>query len=332
MIDKTYEKKEGIEVIYLAGGCFWGVERLMQVINGVVKTTTGYANGKEGAIATYQEVCSGKTDFRETVRVEYDPKIVSLETLLFAFFKVIDPTLINRQGHDVGTQYQSGIYFIDDKTKETVEYVASIEKLRSKKFYVEIKELVNFYEAEDYHQDYLIKNPNGYCHINLKEIQEAAQIKIDAGKYPRPDESVIKQRLSVEQYQVTQEKKTEAPFFNPYHALDDQGIYVDIVTGEPLFSSRDKYISSCGWPSFAKGIDPNAIVERDDRSLFAKRTEVLSRSGNTHLGHVFENDPESPSGIRYCINSASLQFIPKEEMAEKGYGYLLDQSVDNKEE
>ena len=311
MKDKTYQRKEGIEVIYLAGGCFWGVERLMQVINGVVKTTTGYANGKEGAIATYQEVCSGKTDFRETVRVEYEPKIVSLETLLFAFFKVIDPTLINRQGNDVGSQYQSGIYYIDNNTKNIVEYVASIEKLRTKKFNVEIKELINFYEAEEYHQDYLIKNPNGYCHINIQELHEAAQIKIDAGKYPRPDESVIKQRLTVEQYQITQEKKTEAPFFNPYHAIDDQGIYVDIVTGEPLFSSKDKYISSCGWPSFAKSIDPNTIVEREDRSLFAKRIEVLSRSGNTHLGHVFDNDPESPSGTRYCINSASLQFYSK---------------------
>lgn len=313
------------EVIYLAGGCFWGIERLMQVVNGVITTTVGYANGDMLDMANYKDVCSGKTGFKETVKVEFDNTKVSLESLLFLFFKVIDPTVVNRQGNDIGTQYQTGIYYIDDNSKAIVEKVVNVEKLRTKKFNVEVGPLINFFDAEDYHQDYLIKNPSGYCHINLAEIKEASQLMIDAKPYDRPTDDEIKMRLTSEQYQVTQKKGTEVPFINSYHTNEDEGIYVDIVTGEPLFSSKDKYISSCGWPSFAKGIDDNTLVYMEDRSLFNKRVEVLSRTGNTHLGHVFTNDPESPSSTRYCINSASLLFIPKDEMADKGYVYLLSQ-------
>lgn len=326
------EKEVKLNTIYLAGGCFWGMERLMQVIKGVVTTTCGYANGKSENLANYQDVCTGKTGFKETVKVDYDPSVVSLHTLLFAFFKVIDPTLIDRQGNDIGPQYQSGIYYVDEASKAIVDDVVAVEKKRVKKFNVEIQPLTNFYEAEQYHQDYLLKNPKGYCHINLKEIQEAANILIDAGRYQRPNEEMIKQKLTQQQFHITQDKGTEPPFSSAYHSEKGQGIYVDIVTGEPLFSSLDKYISSCGWPSFSKPIDPNVINEADDNSLFLqKRTEVLSRTGNSHLGHVFDNDPESPNGIRYCINGGALRFIPIDQMDEEGYGYLLSLFNEGKE-
>lgn len=300
--------------IYLAGGCFWGLQKYMSLINGVTKTTSGYANGnKENP--TYQEVCKGDTDFRETVKVEYDG--VSLETLLYAFFRVIDPTVENRQANDIGSQYQSGIYYIDEVSKSVIDKVVNIERKRTDEFKVEIKPLVNFYDAEEYHQDYLDKNVNGYCHIDLSMFNKAKSLSVDAGKYYYPNN--IKEKIDELSYKVTQEAYTERPFNNKYFDHFEKGIYVDIVTGEPLFISSDKYESSCGWPAFSKPIDYNVIVESVDRSHSMIRTEVSSRVGNSHLGHVFENDFESPNGIRYCINSASLRFIPLKDMEIEGY-------------
>ena len=311
-------------VIYLAGGCFWGIEHLMASIPGVMDAESGYANGINPEDANYQTICSRDTGFRETVRVEYDPGQVSLDALLMAYFYVIDPTVQNRQGNDIGTQYQTGVYYTNDAAKETVECIAAIERSRSPEFHVEIGPLLNYYPAEEYHQNYLANNPYGYCHIPMEEIRLFSSLRIDPGDYQKPAEEAIRDKLTAEQYYVTQESGTEYAFHNEFWNQFEKGIYVDIVTGEPLFSSTDKFESSCGWPAFSKPIEEPSIVEILDTSHGMIRTEVRSRAGNSHLGHVFENDPESPNGVRYCINSASLRFIPYAHMEAEGYGYLMD--------
>lgn len=311
-------------VIYLAGGCFWGIEHLMRSIPGVTDTQSGYANGTGEADANYQAVCTGNTGFRETVRVEYDPQQVSLDALLLAYFYVIDPTVENRQGNDRGSQYQTGVYYTSETARETVERIADIERSRSRSFLVEIGPLVNFYPAEEYHQRYLEKNPGGYCHIPRAEIELFSKLRIDPGDYQKPAAETIRDKLTAGQYHVTQENGTERPFDNEFWNQFEKGIYVDVVTGEPLFSSTDKFESSCGWPAFSRPIESPAVIELADDSHGMQRTEVRSRAGNSHLGHVFSGDPESPNGVRYCINSAALRFVPYEKMASEGYGYLLE--------
>ena len=309
-------------VIYLAGGCFWGMEQLMQSIPGVLDAQNGYANGTCAADADYKTVCGGNTGFRETVRVEYDPDQVSLDALLLAYFYVIDPTVENRQGNDIGSQYQTGVYYTNDKAKETVERIAELERGRCEKFFVEIGPLKNYYPAEEYHQDYLERNPNGYCHIPKAEMELFSKLRIDPGDYQKPAAEAIRDKLTAEQYRVTQESGTERAFTGEFWDQFEKGIYVDIVTGEPLFSSTDKFESGCGWPAFTKPIEEPAVVELEDNSFGMRRTEVRSRAGDSHLGHVFTGDPESPNGVRYCINSASLRFVPYEKMEAEGYGYL----------
>ena len=316
--------KERKNVIYLAGGCFWGIEHLMASIPGVLDAQSGYANGTGEEDANYETVCTEDTGFRETVRVEYNPEKVSLDALLLAYFYVIDPTVKNQQGNDIGPQYQTGIYYTNEKAKETVERIAEIERSRRKEFFVEIGPLLNYYPAEEYHQDYLVNNPFGYCHIPVEEIQLFSKLRIDPGDYRKPAAETIRDKLTEEQYYVTQEAGTEYAFQNEFWNHFAKGIYVDIVTGEPLFSSTDKYESSCGWPAFTKPIEEPSIVELEDLSHGMQRIEVRSRAGNSHLGHVFENDPESPNGVRYCINSASLRFVPYDKMEVEGYGYLMD--------
>ena len=309
-------------VIYLAGGCFWGMEQLMQSIPGVIDAQSGYANGTCAADADYRTVCGGGTGFRETVRVEYDPERVSLDALLLAYFYVIDPTVRDRQGNDVGSQYQTGVYYTNDNARETVERIAQIERGRSDKFFVEIGPLKNYYPAEEYHQDYLEKNPGGYCHIPWEEMELFSKLRIDPGDYKKPAAQTIRDRLTDEQYRVTQESGTEHAFTGEFWDKFEKGIYVDVVTGEPLFSSTDKYESGCGWPAFTRPIEAPAVVELNDDSLGIRRTEVRSRAGDSHLGHVFTGDPESPNGVRYCINSAALRFVPYADMDAEGYGYL----------
>jgi len=323
-IDRTYEEKEGIEVIYLAGGCFWGIEKLMQSIPGVVDVVSGYANGQADVVPTYDRVITGNTGYRETVRVEYNPDEISLDGLLFAYFHVIDPTIENAQGNDRGTQYQTGVYYADDESQEIVERIAAIEEDRAEKFVVEIKPLERFYDAEEYHQNYLDKNPFGYCHISSTEMREVSEIIVDPGDYTRPSDEKIKEILSDQAYNVTQLRGTEPAFNNEFYGNHERGIYVDVVTGEPLFSSSDKFESGTGWPSFTKPIDENTVRLIEDKSLGMRRIEVRSRAGNSHLGHVFYDDPKSPNGTRYCINSVSLRFIPYEEMESEGYGFLMD--------
>lgn len=306
-MDFSQEKEN---VIYLAGGCFWGLEKLMQSIPGVIDAQSGYANGTGKADAKYQTILGGKTGFRETVRVEYDPAKVSLDRLLLAYFYVIDPTVLNKQGNDTGTQYQTGIYYTNTQVQAVVERIVELERGRHKVFAVEVGPLKNYYPAEEYHQNYLDKNPGGYCHISPAKIKLLSSLKIDAAAYKKPAAETIRDKLTAEQFQVTQQNGTERPFHNEFWDKFAKGIYVDIVTGEPLFSSTDKYQSSCGWPAFTKPIEAPLLVERKDTSYGMVRTEVRSRSGDSHLGHVFTGDRESPNGVRYCINSASLRFIP----------------------
>ncbi len=322
--DDSYQPRPGCAVLYLAGGCFWGLEKLMQSLPGVTDAVSGYANGISQGAPSYQQVCTGDTGYRETVRVEYDPAKISIDAILFAYFYVIDPTLQNRQGNDVGSQYQAGIYYADEQSQGAIERIAAIQRERYQPFAVEIAPLVCFYPAEAYHQNYLDKNPGGYCHIPKGEQELLSSSLVDPGQYPRPTGAQLRQRLTPEQYRVTQEADTEPPFQNAYWQNRQKGIYVDIATGEPLFSSADQYQSACGWPAFCQPIDGAVLHYVEDSSYGMQRTEVKSRAGNSHLGHVFMGDGESPNGTRFCINSAALRFIPYERMASEGYGYLLD--------
>lgn len=314
--------------IYFAGGCFWGTEHFFQQIRGVVGTEVGYANGNTQN-PTYEEVVSHNTGFAETVKVKYDPEQVDLKLLIDLYFKTIDPTTKDQQGNDRGNQYRTGIYFTD-KTDEAVVKgeVQKLAKNYSKPILVETIPLKNFYRAEDYHQDYLDKNPGGYCHIEpgLFEMAKKANPLPAAPKatsYQKQDKKVLKQKLTAEQYNVTQENGTERPFQNEYWDETREGIYVDITTGEPLFISTDKFESGCGWPSFSKPITKSLIDEKLDRTHGMTRVEVRSKTGDAHLGHVFTDGPADKGGLRYCINSASLKFIPKAEMETKGYGKYL---------
>ena len=309
-----------LKEIYLAGGCFWGMEAYLERIYGVADAVSGYANGHTEN-PKYEDLLYNNSGHAETVQVKYDPERISLQALLTYYMKVVDPTSINQQGNDKGLQYRTGIYYTDPAEEKIIrEFLAEQQKKYEKPIRIENLPLDNFTKAEDYHQDYLQKNPNGYCHIDLNKAQE---IVIDSWKYHKPSEQELRQRLSESQYAVTQQNDTERPFSNEYWDNKEAGIYVDVATGEPLFVSTDKYDSGCGWPSFTKPISKDVLTYQEDKSHNMNRTEVRSRTGDSHLGHVFEDGPKEEGGLRYCINSASLRFIPKAEMKEQGYEYLL---------
>lgn len=304
--------------IYLAGGCFWGLEEYFSRIEGVEETTVGYANGQVKS-TNYQLI--HQTDHAETVQVAYDEKRVSLRELLLYYFRVIDPLSVNKQGNDVGRQYRTGVYYVREADRSIIEQVfAEQEEQLGQKLAVELEPLKHYILAEDYHQDYLKKNPTGYCHINVNDV---TQPLVDVGRYPKLSQQQLKDKLTEEQYQVIQQSATERPFQNAYNATFDAGIYVDVTTGEPLFFAADKFESGCGWPSFARPLAKDVVRYYEDKSHGMERIEVRSRSGNAHLGHVFADGPQELGGLRYCINSAALRFIPKEQMEKEGYGYLL---------
>ncbi len=312
-------QEQDIREIYLAGGCFWGIEAYMERIYGVKDATSGYANGKTEK-TNYHLI--GSTDHAETVHVTYDANKVSLDKLLKYYFQVIDPTSVNKQGNDRGRQYRTGIYYQNEQDKEIVLKAIQAQQAKYKdKIQVEVEPLKHYVLAEEYHQDYLKKNPNGYCHIDL---EQANHIIIDPKDYPKPSDAELKAKLTPLQYSVTQGKNTERSFSNEYWDNFEAGIYVDITTGEPLFSSADKFESGCGWPSFTKPIDKDVVTYADDRSFNMLRTEVISRSGKAHLGHVFDDGPKDKGGLRYCINSAAIKFIPLNKMEEEHYGYLIN--------
>jgi len=310
--------------IYLAGGCFWGMEKYIASVRGVQATEVGYANGKT-ANPTYEEVCRNDTGHAETVKVVYDASIVPLDFLLELYYSAVDPTSVNRQGGDAGTQYRTGIYYVDEPDFPIIKQsILKLQKRFDKPIAIEVKPLENFYSAEDYHQKYLDKNPGGYCHIKPEKFEKAANAVVNPAGYSVPNAEVLQKKLNEMQFAVTQKSATEPPFRNEFYDHYQQGIYVDITSGEPLFSSSDKFESGCGWPSFSKPIDPNVVREKSDMTHGMVRTEVRSRVGDAHLGHVFNDGPKEKGGLRYCINSASLRFVPKEDMEKEGYGYLID--------
>ena len=318
MASKVDEEK--LKDLYLAGGCFWGLEEYMQRLHGVYDVTSGYANG-ETQSPSYEDLLYRNTGHAETVHVRYDPEETDMRTLLLYYFKVIDPTSLNKQGNDRGSQYRTGIYYTDEEQIPVIqEVIAEEQEKYNKEIVVEVEMLDGYYLAEEYHQDYLEKNPNGYCHIDLGLADE---IIIDPARYPKPDDAYLMENLTELQYAVTQDEKTERAFDNQYHDFKGKGLYVDVVTGEPLFTSIDKYDSGCGWPSFTKPIVAEVITEVVDESFNMVRTEVRSRSGDSHLGHVFTDGPVDKGGLRYCINSSSIRFVAYEDMDNEGYGYLM---------
>lgn len=307
-----------IKKIYFAGGCFWGTDHLFSLVDGVTKTVAGYANSRIPN-PDYKMVCTGQTGAAETVEVQYDDTEVSLTELLTIFFKSIDPLSLNRQGNDIGTQYRTGIYYVDGDDLPVIDaLVATVQRRHSRPLAVEVLPLQNFYPAELYHQEYLYKNPDGYCHVDPALFTE-----VKNRKSVKKEKSELRDRLTPLQWEVTQNGATERPFINEYDHEFRPGIYVDITDGTPLFISSRKYDSGCGWPAFSKPITEDLITEHTDTSFGRTRTEVRSASSGAHLGHVFTDGPADEGGLRYCINSASLRFIPKEHMADEGYSQFL---------
>ena len=315
--------------IILAGGCFWGTEAYLKRLPGILETEAGYANSQV-AHPIYEEVCTGATNAAEAVRVVYDPSIIPLPLLLEAYLRTIDPTTLNRQGNDRGTQYRTDIYWTDPRDAPAVTAALTrVERRLGRPTRVEAGPLRNFFPAEGCHQDYLDANPSGYCHVDLADAERfvrehQADFTIAAQGYRKPDEATLQEALDPQAFAVTQQSVTDRAFTHPYDQLFDEGIYVDVVTGEPLFSSKDKFDAGCGWPAFARPIAESSVTEAPDASIPGMpRTEVRSAKGQSHLGHVFEDGPASSGGQRYCINGSALRFIPKDHLEEEGYGYLL---------
>lgn len=315
------QEPSGIREVYLAGGCFWGVEAYVGLIDGVTETEVGYANGTT-TDPTYEDVVTGETGHAETVRVAYDSARITLDELLIYYLRIVDPTLLNQQGPDIGTQYRTGIYVTDSEGLAVAQHrLAQLQKTLTDPVVIEAQLLDSFTPAEDYHQDYLDKNPGGYCHVNLADAEGPV---LRVSDYPRPSDDELSAILTPEQYAVTIDGETEDPFTNEYVDNQEPGIYVDVVTGEPLFSSADKFDSGSGWPSFTRPIADYLVTYTPDGVEVPSGAEVRSRSGDIHLGHVFPDGPEDAGGLRYCVNSAALRFVPLEEMAAAGYADVVE--------
>ena len=351
-----------LEVATFAGGCFWCVEAGFEKIPGVVEAVSGYSGGTEKD-PTYEQVSRGQTGHTEAVQVYYDPDKITYEGLLQGLWRMMDPTDANGQFVDRGKQYRPAIFYHDNEQKQLAR--ASKQALAESGRYddpvvIEIVPFESFYEAEAYHQNYYKENPVRYkvytynsgryqfiekvwgddqeidysqfrpeTSGDADEAQPPAADRhsakgFDASRFQMPSDEELKERLTPLQYKVTQEDGTERAFDNPYDQEKRAGLYVDIVSGEPLFSSSDKYDSGTGWPSFVRPIHSDAVVEKEDRSWFGVRTEIRSAVADSHLGHVFTDGPD-PTGLRYCMNSAAMRFIPKEDLEEEGYGEYVDQ-------
>jgi len=335
------QKLSGYQVATFAGGCFWCIESSFEELPGVVEVISGYSGGNM-VNPTYGQVSSGATKHIEAAQIYYDPNKISYAQLVAKLWRLIDPTDGTGSFVDRGPHYRSAIFYHNKSEQQIAE--TSVKNLQAsgrykKPIVTEIRPFKAFYPAEEYHQDYYKKNPIRYKYYRYRSgrdqyIDEVwgaekdnlpKQTKFSSTKeFKKPSDAVLKQQLTDLQYEVTQEDGTERAYNNAYWNNKKAGIYVDIVSGEPLFSSVDKYDSKTGWPSFTKPIQSDALINKKDRSFFMERTEVRSKLADSHLGHVFDDGP-APTGLRYCINSASLRFVPKEELKSQGYEEFLSQ-------
>ncbi len=341
------EASGSVAVATLAGGCFWCTESDLEQLPGVLDVVSGYSGGHVKN-PTYRQVSSGKSGHIEVIEVKYDPAVVNYEQVLDYFFRHIDPTDDQGSFVDRGPQYRPAIFYHNSEQKQIAEqFMKEIDQamIYPKPLKTELIKFEIFYPAEEYHQDYYKKSSLKYKYYRYasgrdqyldevfgndrKEHPKTLRALINEKKllskvkiYTKPSQAEIKSTLTELQYYVTQEEGTEKPFENEYWDNKEAGIYVDIVTGEPLFSSTDKYKSGTGWPSFTKPINPGYIVEKTDYKLLYPRTEIRSKFGDSHLGHVFKDGPK-PTGLRYCMNSAAMKFVPVSQMAKLGYNDYL---------